>query len=79
MKKKFQCRLTSVLSTLSEAAATKVMVLIQGGTKAVDESHRPEARRGTATGAVCAPSPLPTYGAKRLYQNAHANRFHDFH
>ena len=34
----------------------KVQVLIQGGTEAVNEGHRPEAGRGTATGAVFAQS-----------------------
>ena len=37
-------------------AAVKVQVLIQGGAEAVDESHRPEARCGTATRTVCAQS-----------------------
>ena len=37
-----------------EDAAVKVQVRVQGRAEAVNEDHRPEARRGTATGTVYA-------------------------
>ena len=52
MKTKFQCRLTSVLSTLSEAAAAKVQMGVERRAEAVDEDHRPQPGRSAAAGAV---------------------------
>ena len=42
VKTKFQCRLTSALSTLSEAAGTKMDMGIQRAAKALYEAHRPQ-------------------------------------
>ena len=54
MKTEFQCRLTSALSTLSEAAETKIDVLAQAGAEPVDEGDRPDPSIGGAAGAMFA-------------------------
>jgi hypothetical protein len=58
VKTKFQRRLTLVSSTLSEAAGTKMDMLVERRTEAMDESDRPYAGLGVATEAAFAQAPF---------------------
>ena len=54
VKTTFQCRLTSALSTLSEAAETKMDVLVQAGAEPVNEGDRSDPGIGWASRAMFA-------------------------
>ena len=74
MKTKFQCRLTSALSTLSEAAETKIDVLVQAGAEPVDEGDHPDPSIGGAAGAMFAQAAFH-HGKKNAQHRALRGRF----